>query len=277
MGPIEDGLRTGHTFRVRPSGVASREVLFPGGGGGCLGVGEGLVDELEEFGAVDDFDEGGAFGVGGGDPDGRGVFDADALAEGVVGFDEGGEVALGVDGEGQDDLVIVCELLRELAQDIERGDVGLVGEDGVAVFIADLLGLGVKPAGIDGCLEAPGVEGQREVVADPGDVVLGGGLFEQRVGAGAVGALHVFEFDDGDAGSGGWLEGGGIVDLGGGRRGRAAELGMGGRGRNDGQRERGSGEDGGAEKRYAVHRLLDVVLGVIVTVRGERTGVKCGV
>jgi len=67
-------------------------------GGGC--VGQGLVDELEELAAVDDLDEGRAFGVGGDDPDGGGVLDADALAEGVVGLDELGQLALRVDGEG---------------------------------------------------------------------------------------------------------------------------------------------------------------------------------
>ena len=54
---------------------------------------------------------------------------------------------------------------------------------------------------------------QREVVADPWDVVLGRGLFEERVGAGAVGALKVLKLDDGDAGAGRRLEGGRVVDL----------------------------------------------------------------
>ena len=45
-----------------------------------FGVGQRLVDELEEFGAVDYFYEGSAFGLAGGYPDGGGVLDADALA-----------------------------------------------------------------------------------------------------------------------------------------------------------------------------------------------------
>ena len=45
-----------------------------------FGIGDGLVDELEELGAIDDFDKGCALAVGGGDPDGWGVLDADALA-----------------------------------------------------------------------------------------------------------------------------------------------------------------------------------------------------
>ncbi len=46
LGPIKNGLRTGHTFKVCPSEVPSREMLFFGGGG-WFGVGECLVDELE--------------------------------------------------------------------------------------------------------------------------------------------------------------------------------------------------------------------------------------
>jgi hypothetical protein len=95
---------------------------------------------------------------------------------------------------------------------------GWLAKTGIAIFVAEGLGFGVEPAGVDGCLKAPRVEGQGEVVADPGDVVLGGGLEDEGVGAGAVGALEVFKFDDGDAGSGGgrraagswtWVPGGG--------------------------------------------------------------------
>ncbi len=69
------------------------------------GVGEGLVYELEEAGAVDYFDEGSALRVGGGDPDGGGVLDANALSEGVIGLDEAGKFALGIDGEWQGDFL----------------------------------------------------------------------------------------------------------------------------------------------------------------------------
>ena len=126
-------------------------------------------------------------------------------------------------------------------------DGDLVGEDVVAVIVAELLALGVEKAGIDGGLEAPGMVGQREVMAHPGDVVLGGGLHEVWVGGGADGALHVSEFDDSDAGAGGRLEGGGVVDLRGLRR---AELGVGGgrgeeqRGRDEGQGEMKAGTAG---------------------------------
>ena len=116
------------------------------------------------------------------------------------------------------------KLLRELLEIVGSLDGGLVGEDLVAVVVAEGLAFGVEEAGVDGGLEAPVVLGQREVVADPGDVVFGGGVFEQGVGAGAVGALEVFKLDDGDASAGGRLEGGGVVDLGGIGR---AELGVG--------------------------------------------------
>ena len=44
-------------------------------------------------------------------------------------------------------------------------------------------------------------------MANPGNAVFGGGIFEERVGAGAVGALEVFKLDDGDARAGRRLEG----------------------------------------------------------------------
>ena len=172
--------------------------------GGLLAAdfGHGLVDELVEAAAVDDFDEGRRVGGGGDDPDGGGVLDADALAEGVVGFDFCSQLAHGIDGEGQGDAVLRGKLLRELLEIAGGLDGGLVGEDLVAIVVAEGLAFGVEEAGVDGGLEAPVVLREREVVADPGDVVFGGGVFEEGVGAGAVGALEVFKLDDGDASAG---------------------------------------------------------------------------
>src|SRR6266702_977108 len=216
---------------------------FRGRGGGGLGVGDGLVDGLEELAAIDYFNKGRPLGVGGGDPAGGGVFDADALAEGVVGLDLGGQLALRVEGERQGDSVALGELFSELGQDIGSGNGDLVGEDFVAVVVAELFALGVEPAGVDRGLEALRMEGQREVVADPRNVVLGGGFFEQGVGAAAVGALHIFKFDDGDAGSGGRLEGGGVVDLGSGGWGNELCV----RGGRKGERGGDEGKAGGAQ------------------------------
>ena len=185
--------------------------------------GEGLVDELEEAAAVDDFNVGRSAGCAGDDPDGGGVLDADAVAESLVVFDQLREAAHGIDGEGQGDAVAGGEALRELLKLVGGFDGGLVGEDLVAIVVAEGLAFGVKEARVDGGLEAPVVHGEREVVADPGDVVFGGGLNEERVGAGAVGALEVIKLDDGDACAGRRLEGGGVVDRRGGRR---AELGV---------------------------------------------------
>ena len=219
-GALECGARRSRFAAVAAAGLVA------------AGLGEGLVDELEELAAVDDLDEGrGVSGVGD-DPDGGGVLDADALAEGVVGFDFLGEAAHGIDGEGQSDAVGGGEALREVLELAGGFDGDLVGEDLVAIVVAEGFAFGVEEAGVDGGLEAPGVLGEREVVADPGDVVLCGGLFEEGVGLGAVGALHVFELDDGDACAGRRLEGGGVVDLGGGRR---AELGAGGDGEQRGE------------------------------------------
>jgi len=144
------------------------------------------------------------------------VLDSDALAQGVVSFDGGGELALGIDGEGELNVAAFREVLSELAEDFDRGNRGLAGEDGVAVVVTKLFAFGVEPAGVDGGLEAPGMEREREIVTNPGDVVLGCGLFESDVSVGAVGALHVFEFDDGDAGAGRRFERSRVVNRGGG-------------------------------------------------------------
>jgi hypothetical protein len=81
------------------------------------------------------------------------------------------------------------------------------------------------------------VEGKREIVAHPGNLVGSSGLFEDRVGVGAVRAFEIFKFNESDAGSGRGLEGGWVMDL---RPGRErAKLGVGGR---NGQKEGGGGE-----------------------------------
>jgi len=171
----------------------------------------------------------------GNDPDGGSVLDTDALAEVPVVFDLLREASHGIDGEGQCDAVGGGEALRELLKLVEGLDGDLVGENRIAVIVAEGFAFGVEEAGVDGGLEAPIVLGEREIVANPGDVVFGGGLFEEGVGVGAVGALEVFKLDDGDACAGRRLEGRGVVDLGSGRR---AELGVGGDG------ERGGGDQG---------------------------------
>ena len=214
------------------------------------GFGEGRVDELEEPAAVDDFDEGRGVGGAGDDPDGGGVLDADALAEGVVGFDFLGEPTHGIDGERQGDAMGGGEALGEVLELAEGLDGNLVGEDGVAVVVAEGLAFGVEEAGVDGGLEAPVVLREREIVADPGDRILFGGLFEEGIGAGAVGALEVFKLDDGDAGAGRGLEGGGVMDLGGFRR---AKLGV-GHGRDEEQRggDKQCGRQDGKDQAHAV-------------------------
>jgi len=75
---------------------------------------------LKQLGAIDDFDEGSALAVGCGYPDGGGVLDADALAECVVSLDGGGEFALGIECEGELDVVVLCVVLSELAEDVEE-------------------------------------------------------------------------------------------------------------------------------------------------------------
>ncbi len=164
-------------------------------------------------------------------------------------------------------------ILSELAEAVEGLDGALIGEDSIAVVVAHLLALGVEPPGVDCGLEAPGMEGKRKVVAHPWDVVLGGSLFQHRISIGAVGALHVFKFDDGDAGARGRLEGRGIVH---GRGGRRIELGVhtGGREHGGGQAERkghaAAGEAKG-EGKISVHSGLDDSLIPIVTASNEES------
>lgn len=171
-----------------------------------------MINELEEAGAVYDFHEGRAFGLAGADPDGGSVVYADALTQRIVSFDLLSEFALRIDREGEGKFASRGELLGEVLE-VFAGDGGLIGEDGVAVVVAELLGFSVEPAGVDGGLEAPGMLVKRVVVADPGDVVLGCGFFEEWVGAGAVGALHIFKLDDRDAHAGRGDDRGGVVDL----------------------------------------------------------------
>ena len=134
--------------------------------------------------------------------------------------------------------VNVCHARRVLAEG------RLVGEDGVAVLIAELFAFQIEPAGVDGGLETPGVEGKREVMAHPGNVVLFAGFSQQRIGGGAIRAFHIFEFDDGNPRAGGRLKGSGVVNLGG--RGRA-KLGVCGRRHNGAQGYYGEGvEDASA-------------------------------
>ena len=135
----------------------------------ATGVGDGLVDHLEELAAVNDLDEGRSLAVGGDHPDGRRVLNADALAQCVVGLDQAGELALGIDGEGQCEPAALGERFSVLGQIAAGIDGDLVGEDVVAIVVADLLALGVEPAGVDRRVEAPVMEGEREVVADPGE------------------------------------------------------------------------------------------------------------
>ena len=113
----------------------------------------------------------------------------------------------------------------------------------IAIVVAESLGTGVKPAGVDGGLAAPVVVRDEEVVAYPGDVVGGGSLHEGGVGGGATGALEVVEFDDGDAGPGGGMKCGGVEDL----------CGVGGLGAG----EAGGAECGGKKERACGQKLIE--------------------
>ena len=169
------------------------------------------VDKGVELTSVDYLYEGFAVGFVADHVDRRRVLKVKAVAEIAVGGDLGGKFALGVDYEREGEFVVGGEFFGE-GMEIVFSDFELVGEALVAKFVADFFGVGVEIAGEDRGFEGPLVEGQREVVADYRDAVGFGGFFEERGGAGAVGAFEIFEDHDGDLGSfGGFEDGGGGV------------------------------------------------------------------
>lgn len=230
--------------------------------------GEGAVNVGKQISAgVLDVDPRGGAGVGD-DEDGGGDVDADAVGEGLVGVDFVVELALRVDGEGEGDAVLLREPRGEFDEHVGVVNGGLVGEDLIAVFAAELLAFQVKPACADGGEAAPGVVGDEEVVADPGDVVLGGGLDEGRVGVGAGGALEVVELDDGDARAGWRAEGRAVLELGG----LGAEAG----GREKGGAGQGKDEQARAKKRAKGRESKSHVQPVGVRQRFDVDGCKAG-
>src|ERR1700690_2779179 len=111
-------------------------------------VGFGGVDHLVELVNVGYFGKRLA-GLAADDIDSRGVVDADAGAEVFVGVDLGGQLALRVDGEGKIDFMVGGEFFGEGTQ-VAGKDFHLVLEDVVAIVVAELLGVSVEVAGIDG-------------------------------------------------------------------------------------------------------------------------------
>jgi hypothetical protein len=177
-------------------------------------LGEGLIDCCEKLSLrVGDLDEGRTLTVRSHDEDGRGLRDAGLNAELAVGLDCSRQFALRIDREWEPDSVGGGEVLRELLELVAGFDGDLIGEDLVAIVVADGLAFGVEEAGVDGGDWAPDVARYEEVVADPGDSVFGCGLHEHRIGGGAGWALEVIKFDDCHTRSGGRMEGGTIEDL----------------------------------------------------------------
>ena len=210
-------------------------------GGGGWGLGQGSVDGLVEEGWVHDlgpvllsYDE-----------DRGGLGEAYALAEGLVGLDLLGEEAGGIYDEGHVQAVLLEPGAGVVLKVVLAGDGGLGGEDVTAVVLGGLGGdLVLEVAGGDGGVEAPDVHLEGEVVADEWDVVFVDGCVDDGEGAGAGGALEVFELVDRDAGSCGWLDHGGIAEGVGlvGWQGRLRGGGMGNGGREES--EEGGEEDG---------------------------------
>lgn len=146
-------------------------------------------------------------------PDGGGLAEADALTEVVVCLDLIGELASRVYDKGHHATVGLKEVLGEVIEVFLGGDGGLVREDGAAILFGGLgRDLVLDVAGDDGGVAAPDVHLEGEVVADQGNPVVVDGFMNHGKGAGAGGALEVFELVDGDLRSSGWLEHGGVFE-----------------------------------------------------------------
>ena len=152
-----------------------------------LGICQCLFDELIQVShPIIDFSIGCAFAVIRDNPNGWRALDSGANAEVVVGLDCGGELALRINSNRQNDAVTAGELLGKIAQHIQIVDRGLVGEDGVAVVVAEFFGSRIEPTGIDGGLKAPNVLTERKIVPEPGNLVLLGGLATYKVTKGCT-------------------------------------------------------------------------------------------
>jgi hypothetical protein len=187
-----------------------------------------------------DFNVRRALAVGGHDENGGSVVDADALAGGLIGLDHGGELALRVDGKGQSDVVTGGKFGGELPKHIGIVNRGLIGEDLVAVLVAQCLTFGVKPVGVDRSFKAPCVIGKREVEAQPGNLVLGCGRFHGGILGAADRALHIRKLDHGHANASGRLEDGGVLHTRSARR--SCKLGVGTQRGGPKKREKGKTE-----------------------------------
>jgi len=218
------------------------------GWGGLRGVGKGLINHGVEIGLGPlDLNKRGTLAAGGDDEDGGGVVNAGPAAQVGVGLYVGGKLALRIERKRQGDAVALGKLLSELAEQLGVVvEVGLIGKDLVAVFIAEGVALEVEPAGIDGGYGAPGMRGDEEVVANDGDVVLGGSRPNDGVGGAADRAFHINKFNDGYTCAGRRVERGGVHDMGSGRR--CGELGLG----HGAGEEKQRGDSQGEEQRCTV-------------------------
>src|SRR5581483_6844168 len=162
----------------------------------CLG----LFDQLKQLATVHHLHErltGTSIGY---DVNGRRVLNGDALPERAVLFDGISQFALRIEHERQTGVVFLGESLSERAQVAGR-DLRLVLEDELTELGAQLRRFALEVLRQYGCVEGPIVLRQGEVVADDGDPVFAPSFFDQRRGAGAVGALQVLKNDQGDIAS----------------------------------------------------------------------------
>jgi hypothetical protein len=210
----------------------------------CWIFGDGRVEHCVELGDITDQ----GVALLGDDEDGRGLGEADALAEGVVGANLSSEEAVGVDDEGHRVTVGLKVFLREGVEIFLGGDGDLVREDGAAIVFGGLgRDLVLHVPGDDGGVKTPDVHLEREVVADEGNLVLLDGRVDDGEGVSAGRTLEVFELEDGDAGPGGGTKHRSIFEA-------IRTLGTGGEAGGKGKEQGGDEDD--AVHCYKTHKII---------------------
>src|SRR6185312_14571770 len=155
-------------------------------------------DQLIELAGVGDFDKRPCRVLAAHHVNRRRVLDANLLAQLFFGIHLGSEFSLRINHERKLFFVIRRELAGETLQRV-GSDFGLVLEDVVAEFFAQLLRARIEIMRDHRSLIRPVVHGQREVVANERYLVRFGCLLLERRVLAAHGTLQVLEYDQSHA------------------------------------------------------------------------------
>src|SRR3981081_1738592 len=97
------------------------------------------------------------------------VIDLDGFAQFLVGADQGGELAFGIDHKRQLYFVLRGKFLSKAAKVLRR-NLKLVRKNVIAEFVAQCLGVRIEEPRKNGCVVRPGVERWRGVVRRDGSL-----------------------------------------------------------------------------------------------------------